>query len=80
MKSHKFIGVVQQGNRYRAQIGIGGGPRTLGIFDTPEEAAHEYDYATFYLEGQFRRKTTYSIKVLIQPVFHVLYLSLCVYR
>lgn len=51
-----YRGVVREGKRWRAQIGIGGGvKRYLGAFDSPEEAAAAFNAAATELWGEFAR-------------------------
>ena len=40
-----FRGVVKEGNRFRAQITIGGKTQYIGMFGTAKEAAEAYDQA-----------------------------------
>ncbi len=52
-----FKGVYRdtKGNRWRAQIHVGGTTRRLGSHRTPESAAHSYDEAARLLFGDFAR-------------------------
>lgn len=46
-----YKGVIAQDGRYRAQIAHDGRKVALGMFDTPEDAAHAYDVAARQLYG-----------------------------
>ncbi len=48
-----FTGVVKMGNRFRAQITIGGKQQGIGMFGTAKEAAEAYDQAA--LQAKFPR-------------------------
>lgn len=48
-----FKGVVKQGNKYRARIGVNNRKLYLGLFDTPEDAAKAYDIKAIEVFGEF---------------------------
>lgn len=59
----RFKGVSwhKQKRRYQATIGIGGRKKHLGLFDTPQDAAREYDKAATAMWGEFA-KTNYATR------------------
>ena len=53
--SSGFRGVVpaKRFGAWRAQIGCKGKGYSLGVFDSPEDAAKAYDHAAYHLHGEF---------------------------
>lgn len=49
----KGVSLCRRSGRYRAQIFIEGKSRSLGYFDSPEQAAKVYDAAAFDTWGEF---------------------------
>lgn len=50
-----YCGVFTKRKKFRAQVNINKKTISLGVFDTPEEAARAYDAAVVNLHGEFAR-------------------------
>lgn len=51
----KGIRFIKKSNRYRAEIRFGSGKKSLGLFDTPEEAHNAYCAAAKQHRGEYAR-------------------------